>query len=410
MATDVIQPEPKHTLDGEIRSVVVKLRAAYADLVAELPAGRSSAIEVERSLGLNKKLAWQVYRVATSRDALSAGARLPGVAAARQVAAAARKLGVADGVVSRLEALTREFHDTVQRHADDRSSFDLMVSAVTGDGISVREHDLKRSAFRANREIYGKYCESILFCTIAMPGSRPGTMHICALRGLVDLYRLRPGVQLEIARAKFDHTGGVVSPRESIDEDPDHRVGPSSILTEFCSDPLPEIRELSGRDGYTRFIAQTPSLGLTSGVTCFLADIARDMPIDDSEGPHGAGLGSVLEVSTPSKLLVHDCLIHESLFPDGEPEIRVLARRGETSAWPGNEQAPLLPVQESVTALGQGAGVCSTPEIASYSDLLTHVLERLGWDEGRFRTFRSKVEFPVIGSVNWIRFDLSGSA
>ena len=393
-----------HELDREVGEVVGRLRAAYADLLGTLPRGAETAIEVERSLGVSKKLAWQVYRVATAREPLSAGARVPGIAAARQLVRAARKVGVSSDVTDRLEEATRSFHDTVRRHADDRSSFDLMVSAMTGDGIAARDLDLKRTAYRANRQLIGKYCDVDLYTLLVHPGERPGTVHLCSLRGLAGLHRLRPRVQLEISRHRFDWGDGRVQRREAIDETEDEsRI---ALLRDFCSEPIPTIRQVECADGFVRSFAETESLGLRSATTCFLADVTRSTPLTGAGGDEGAAVGHIHEVATPARVLLHDVLIDERVLGDASPELRVLASRRDAGAWPGDDPSVLLPVRERVERIGRGSRAAATLELSRYPAMIDHVVRRLGWDAERLLLFRARIEFPVLHSVVWMRFDL----
>jgi hypothetical protein len=403
---------PVATLDAEIAEAVQRLRAAYADLLAAIPERTGRAIDVERALGLDKKLAWQVFRVATAGDPLSAGARVPGAAAARRVVRAARRHGVSPDVARRLEESTGAFHDAVRRHAGDRSSFDLMVSAVTGDGLAARDEELKRAAFRANRQLLGKYCDADVFTLLVHPGDRPGTVHMCSLRGLVNLYRLRPMTRLEISRHRFDRSDGSVQEREAIDAaDDDAGAPPIALLGEFCDPPLPEIRQVPCPDGFVRSFFETASLGLRSAVTCFLADVVRNSPLVTKDEPAGtAAVGHIHEIATPARLLYHDCLIDDRICDDVSPELRIIANRRDAGTWPGDDRSVLLPVQEDVIRAGRGAATVAAPQVPRYPQMIKHITDRLGWDPDRFVLHRARIEHPVLNSVVWMRFDLSRSS
>jgi hypothetical protein len=394
-------------LDEDVTQALGELRSAYADLLAALPGQLNRAIEVERILELDKKLAWQVYRIATSRELLGAGALVPGAAATRRLIQAAKCHGVSEQIQDRIRATTTAFHETVRRHASDRSSFDLMVSALTGDGLTTRNDELKRTAFRTNRELLGKYCDTDVFTLIVHPGTEPNTVHMCSLRGMVNLYRLRPLTRLEISRHRFDRSDGSVQTREALDEDISS-TSPVALLSEFCSEPMPEIRQVESADGFVRSFAETSQLGLRSAVTCFLADVVRNSPLVTADEVHGtAAIGHIHEVATPARLLLHDCLIDERVCRDIMPELRVITNRRDAGAWSGADPSVLLPVQEIVTRAGRGAQSAATPEVPHYSDMIDHVMNRLGWDPDRLLLFRSRIEHPVLDSVVWMRFDLS---
>lgn len=394
-----------HTLDAEVSEAIGDLRAAYADLLAAIPGDASSSIAVERTLGLNKKLAWQVYRVATAPTPLVAGTRVPGTAAARQVVRAAERLGIDAAIRERIVDGTAAFLDTVNRHADDRSSFDLMVSAVSGDGLAARDEELKRTAFRATRQLAGRYCDVDVYTILAVPGDEPGTVHMCSLRGLVGLRRLRPGVRLEISRHRFDKSGGAVDEREAIVE-PEGDV-PVSVLREFSSQPLPPIRQSVSHDGFVRTFLETRSLGADSAATCFVADVNRNSNFHGSDG--SAGIGHIHRIATPARLLLQDALIDERLIPgDRMPELRILASPNEAERWPpGEDTSALLPVAESVERIGRGPSAVAAPEVPRYAEMVAHVADRLGWDAGRLVVHRARIDHPISQSVAWMRFDLA---
>jgi hypothetical protein len=41
--------------------------------------------------------------------------------------------------------------------------------------------------------------------------------------------------------------------------------------------------------------------------------------------------------------------------------------------------------------------------------MIEHVTDRLGWNADRLLLVRAKIEYPVLNSVVWMRFDLTGA-
>jgi len=403
-------PAAASALDAEVVDAVVSLRGAYADLLAAVPREGTGAIGVERALGISKKLAWQVYRVATAENPLSSGARVPGKAAARQVISAAARLGVSSDVTDRVEIATERFHTAVSEHADDRSSFDLMVRSVTGEGLAGHDAELKRTAYRVNRELMGRCCDVDLFTLLVAPSEKPGHMDMCSLRGLHGLRRLRPDVPLVISRHRFDQGEGNVRQREPVFQDT-IAAGPTGLVAEFSTEPLPSIAAHTGQDGYTRFVANVDRLGTSSAVSCYLADMTRGLPIRSPDG--SCAIGNIHEIGTPAETLFQDMLIDRRLLAeDGfgpiSPELRVLSRRLESTTWPGDDTGVLLPVAERIVRGGRGMPALSTPELPDYPGMVESVTKQLGWDAGNLVLFRVRIEHPVLHSVVWVRLDLAG--
>ncbi|OAB63881.1 hypothetical protein AY599_25895 [Leptolyngbya valderiana BDU 20041] len=403
-------PAAAELLDAAVVEAVTGVRSAYAELLSAVPREGPGAIGVERALGISKKLAWQVYRVATSDNPLGSGARVPGKAATRQVLLAASRAGVSASVTDRVREATERFHAVVSHHADDRSSFDLMVRSVSGDGIVGHDAELKRTAYRANRELVGRCCDVDLFTLLVRRSDTPGQMDMCSLRGLAGLRRLRPDVPLEISRHRFDQGEGNVRTREPVFGDAS-ADGPEGLVEAFSSEPLPSISALVGKDGYTRFVAEVDRLGTTSAVSCYLCDMTRGLSIRSPDGT--AAIGNIHEVATPAQVLYQDMLVDPSLlaedaFGPAHPSLRVLARRPEATVWPGDDAGVVLPVAERLVRGGRGSGAVSAPELPAYPGMIRQIGERLGWNVEDMVLFRVRIEHPVLHSVVWMRLDLEG--
>ncbi|MEM9262901.1 MAG: hypothetical protein AAGA22_04920 [Pseudomonadota bacterium] len=391
--------ETKHQLHKEVNEAASAARSAYAELLACFPGSGDRPVALQRSLGVNKKLAWQVFRVATAHSPLNAGVAVPGISASTQVANAAKKQGVPDAVAERIMTSTQEFHDAVERHAEDRSVFELMVRSVTGEGIENYELDLKRTAFRANRELLGKCAEVSLSSLVIVPGREEGKYDLTLVRGLHDLRRLRPTVPLQIAYHKFSETEELF-PREPISEDDALDEGlPASLLAEYGSQPTPKIRHVHSRAGAIRSFAETEGLGNSSLTTCFLGSVARNVS-------ELGGLNHVVEVSTPSRLLIHDFFVDERLVGQNEPDFCVMSRPADTDLWPGDDPSVVLPGHEQVSFICVGLSSIATPSLPRYTEMMNDVVGRLGWEAERLRLYRTMIEYPILNSVVWTRFDI----
>ncbi|MEM1165760.1 MAG: hypothetical protein AAGI30_05650 [Planctomycetota bacterium] len=392
--------ELKHTLDDEVADVSFRVRAAYADLINALPEAGARPVDLQRVLGINKKLAWQVHRVATAQVPLNAGMCVPGVSASKQVIRAAAKNGVEKEITDRFVTATDDFHKAVERHADDRSAFELMVRSLTGEGLRGHELELKRSAFRVNREIYGKCCDVDFASIIVAPCAREGGTCVTSLRGLVNLRRLRPNVSLEIAKDNFT-SESPISPRLPIDAALADDTQAVPLLTEFCHQPVPRISRHTTSDGLRRSFAETEGLGWASAATCFLGDVVSGIPLSGVAG------NIVHDVATPASLLIYDCLIDERLVGDVYPELRVIGKKADALAWPGEDDSVLIPGHEQVAAMGTGVAAVSTAELPRYPEMLSYACDRLRLEADRLKLFRVSIEYPVLHSVVWMRFNLT---
>ncbi|MEM1164676.1 MAG: hypothetical protein AAGI30_00120 [Planctomycetota bacterium] len=391
---------PETQIDDRVADATRQLKSAFSELIAALPETIDRPVGIERALGLNNKLAWQVHRAAFAEPAITAGVSAPGLAATRSVIKAAKARGVPDGVLARLETAAIRFHDEVPRHADTRSSLEIMIRSVTGEGLSDHERDLKRIAYRANRELIGRCCDLTLACLIVMPAATDGRVDLAVIRGHMNLYRLRSGVPLQVNRSKFADlqlrplAGDQLAPHDA------SNVIENMILEEFSSDPLPPIHHDHHGDGFVRSYADPDQLGLNHAFTCFLWSEIRNVEFQDL-------FNSMVEVSTPTKLLVQDCLIPLSLVDGRMPELRIPEKQSDALAWPGDKRAMVLPIRERVELLGVGTNCLATPGLPRYAEMVHSVARRLGWDAEELGVYRAKIEHPVLHSVSWMRFKSS---
>ena len=103
------------------------------------------------------------------------------------------------------------------------------------------------------------------------------------------------------------------------------------------------------------------------------------------------------EVSIPARALVFDVFVHEDLYP-GAPELRLYdtALHGVADINDPSRDIDRLDMIESVQALGRGGTRVS--EAPLYVDAVGHVFESMGWNEGKFRTYRTRIDYPLYGS------------
>lgn len=336
--------------------------------------------------------------------------RAPGPTALERVLVAANQIGIDAEITQRVLRASDQFQSTMGDHADDRRTFDLMVSSATGDGLETKELDLKRSAFRTNREIMGKYAGVDISTLLLTPGTRDDRVDMTSIRGLVDLYRLRPEASLEISRHRFDRDDGSIHERQAFDQASSELDIPIALLQDFCSTPLPPLRQVNSPDGFVRTLVESVTLGLKSAVTCILADRTLDAdPRDDDTPSLPGGIGHIHEVATPANVLLHDVFVHKSLAWNVMPEMRVIARRRDAIRWPGDDQTVLLPIQEEVKLIGQGIPAAASTDWPNYPMLLEQVCSRIDCNPEDLLLYRCRATYPVLHSVFWMRFRYPGS-
>ncbi|MHC4892856.1 MAG: hypothetical protein ACYTFV_05695 [Planctomycetota bacterium] len=379
------------------REVLGEVRGAYAGLLTALGSPRRPA-DVQTSLGLDKKLAWRVRRVADALDPLEGASFVPSATSAQRVAKAALAQGVERQVVDGVLEATQVFERFVSERADDRASFEAMAAAVSG-GLDPILLEARRAAFRANVLIQGKRSEAMLFAFAMAPGERPDQLRALSLRGHVELQRLRPDASVALSKHRFESGDQPAGTRRPLDPEAAQACS-APVVRALCSDDLPELVHTTEDSGFRLTHLAHADLGSDGALTYVLGDLNDEFPNDP------VAFGSLCEVSTPSRRLVHDFLIHEDLDLDA-PQLRIVGNRHEAEQWPANPGP--LDADARVLELGQGLTHADFPEWSGAHEPLAYAFDKAGWDVSKLRHFRVVIEYPVQGSIAWLRAARAGA-
>jgi hypothetical protein len=168
------------------------------------------------------------------------------------------------------------------------------------------------------------------------------------------------------------------------------------LLPAFSSADLGDLEHVEVASGFRRTFLTGPELGPRGARTYMLGERTDDLPRDEE------ALGSLCEVATPTKRLVHDLLLHEEVDA-APPDVRVVLSRRETEAWPAPDDPGVLPIECRVADLGPGLEGAGLPEGGRHRELLRFGAEAVGIDPQRLRLHRVLVEYPVQHSVVWLR-------
>ncbi len=393
--------------ESEASAVMMQLREALLGLIAGLSGATTRAVDLERRLGVSRTLGWQIHRLVTDPVPLTGARYVPGVAALGQVLRGARAADVPEERIERVEHAMRDFESMVQRHADDRATFMTMLGSLAGPRASGLDVKLRKEAFRLNSQIWGVQVKASLACGIMRPGSDPSVYDMAVVRGLRGVRQLRAGIPFQVSGQRIvDGARRPAFPEEMGEQGgPDHGAGPR-LLSEFCSQPLPEL-ESRIQDGCLHTFLRDAPLGNAGARTIYLADLTRGVGWAEAQGQRNHHIRSTT-VLKPIEALVLDTLVHRDMFGTLHPVAEVfgsLGKLGEKDPY-AFEPGETLPIEPDLKRLGFGPGVMATPHVPRYREMVESVLERVGWDASEFEVFRCVVEYPPLGSMVRVRFDL----
>jgi hypothetical protein len=407
---------PSQSLEGEAAEVIAGVRSAFAGVIGALPTPINKAADVSRVLALSRKLGWQVWRVVDSPDPFTAAQHLPSPAGIDSFLRAAMAAGVGAELVGSARSAADKVESLVVTHAGDRRSLGMMIDSLAGEKREQAEEQHRKLAFQANSFVWGSQVRTRLVLHVLTAGSEPGRADGAIVNGLFGLRRNRPEAKRHLfSTGVRDALATVHSPaREALWPGATGGAVPSGLplVPEFCSHPLPAIRQSEPRDGFVDFeLAEWP-MGETGSVSIVTGEVFRNFATRYRR-PGDTTANLTAHINRATELLVHNMIIREDVFRAVRPEALVYGELDRVErAEAARREDDRLPIRLSVgspgaaaTAAGFGAWA-ATPEVPRYSELLEWVFGRLGWDPREFVVHRLRMAYPVLPSAVVLRFDL----
>ncbi|MDX2147374.1 MAG: hypothetical protein SFZ23_07605 [Planctomycetota bacterium] len=392
--------------------MITSLRSAFSGVLGSVPDRLSKAADVARVFELSRKLGWQVWKVVSATDPLTASQHLPGAAAIEVFLDAAQKKGASGDAIARARAALGRLDALVTTHAGDRSSLDMMLGALAHEGRDQADEHHRRTAFRGNSSIWGCQLRTRLVTHVLRPSSDGERIDIAIVNGLFGLRRVREdvrrtllsmGVRDALAAADAKAARQTIGPGVVLDS----CHPPAPLLGAFCSQPIPKLRAIDHPDGYVALevtewpLGETGSISVVTG-ELFPAFASRYRRAGDTHG------NLVAHVNRPTEVLLHDVLVHESLFPSFAPEALVyseLDRVARTARERREEDR--LPLALSVERVGRGVEALGSTDVPQAPEMIASVLAQLGWPSEQFQAHRLRVGYPVLPSAVILRFELA---
>jgi hypothetical protein len=422
------QPSTQTSFEQDARAALAAVRDSFADIIDNLPERIRRASQLGRALDLDRKLAWKVTKVARTRDVFAVVEHLPGGSGSELFLKAAEKRGITPAMIQSARAALAGFERLIDTHAGDRASLEMMARAFSRDASDGAGGELahRKSAFLGNSATWGVQARAQLSVNIIAPSSDPDRVDIALLSGLIDLRRLRPKVAWVVARMGFVSSEGKPQPPVPPDANREQRRAFADsyripLLSEFCSDPPPDLRASVTDNGMIEIELVEGPVGDTGSLTCifsgepFRAIGSRFSTPGGPGGPGGHGNpGSGdsrahlnAHVRTPSTMLIHDLLVHQDLFGPLRPEAAVYSEvHREVRSAATRDERYRLPVTLSVQPLGRGPDVMRTLDVPRLPQMIQHICTRLGWDPQAFDAYRLQMPYPIVPSAVVMSFDL----
>lgn len=377
--------------DEAASAALVKLRTAVGALLEGLPGPVRGAADIQRVLGLDWALCWQLHKVGTVADPIEAGPDVPRAVPFGKALRAAGEKGVATEVLERAREAFEEFERVVLVHAGDRGAFDSMVRALRPDAAHITMKE-RRGAFRSLASIWGVQAEARYHCAIASPGEKAGLEDAIVLTGYVGIKKLRPGAAVALgSRSRFGPMSNT-TPTENVAVD---------VLAQFCTQPAPQITLKNLDSGVVESMLEVGDVGLMGATTYFLRWMIHDSPIETSPARWGSSVVNRL----PCERVVMDLCVPAGLTNPKTTQVETFGNLRQPDRGWSRDPADRMPVGETMTHLGRNFDRMQTPLVPRCPEMVRAVLTEAGWQDKTFDIYRCVVEYPILHACVATRVD-----
>lgn len=380
--------EPE-TFERAAREAMESLGSALAGLLAVLPGPMDRAVDVERSLDLDKKLAWQVFRLARSQTPAEVG-RVPAARSVRRLLTAAKRRRVPTELIEKVREAFEGFEAFASAHAGDREALASMVRGISPETDEEEEIRVRRSLYRGNAQVWGLRMRQFVRSSIFLPPSdAPG-----AVRGE---FVLSAHIGLEQIRA--DSHAAIVSwarPSGAKRADGTTRLEPSFTLHEqFCSRPLPRVvqRPSVGTGVETELVLT--AVGRPGATTLYTSQTIADVR------PSELARFEVNNIfCIPVENVVFDVYVPAGWSEPRSARAAYYGRRYHPEHVFERRDADLLPQRGTLVRLGEFCGdMPEVPGAPRHAEAVARMLEITGHAGATFDVYRSETKFPALHTL-----------
>jgi hypothetical protein len=392
------------TLQAQASEAYAEARRALAAWVRSLGAPIKRPRDLQLATQLDYKLCWQVVTVINSEVAEGAP-HVPGPVSLKRMLAESKRQRLAEAVVVGLRQGLERFHDAAKSHADTRAGFGSMIAALTSrDVIDVQP---RRNAYRAESEIWGTQLDTYHMLCVFTGRPTRGTYSGLSCSTQVGLRRLRPTANRRIWGFHRDPAAGApqVDPAAQAIDAAAFREYGAPLLPEFCSNPMPRFRVVSGDDGWSFTELNVEGIGRKTAVDlAFGSRVASEPLMAGLETPHAAAATALFFM--PAAMFVMDVLLHRPTFGRPEPKLMIHANGQGIHQLSTARRATPLPIDASVVRLPVEDEALYDPEVPKAPEIARRLLDTAGMPPSEFDAYRVKVPYPILHSVIRMYFEV----
>jgi hypothetical protein len=391
----------------EVSKVMGRVRSALTGMFAPFPEGVRKSRDVQKYLGVDANLSWQVFKLLATSDALGASRFVPAAVSMRRVFDAARERGMEPRQVEAAESAIGEFEELIRRHAGDRSNFESMVAgiAVSSDSESTKHTDLqnRKAIFKGHSYYWGMQLDTRAVTLLLHPNrDNPEKVDYGHLASMLGLKRFRPEANLLVHRYNLTNFGDpLFAPRHDVMDRASMDLCGAPAIARFCTEPLPSFHTVTGSDGAIRSELVSETVGQKSRVDLTFGTLTHNAPISRTLDGSRRFVGPYPRIWLPTKLLLINLVMYRPVYPREKlyPSLKVLGHAAQTKPGDLTDLHGLLPFSERLAYLGPASTSAHTLEAPRYEEMLQFACETQDWDIEDFDIYRAKIEYPLLDTT-----------
>lgn len=389
--------DAKSAIEVRITEAGDALLRGLSGVIDRVPGSDAGPQKLAAQLGIDKVLASRLLKALRSPDAMAVVHRAPGPDPLRRVIKGSAKLGVDPELIADATRAVDRFEELIRSDIGDRSALEAILSAWVPEARREFELRRKQAAYRAMSQLKGVDADVYAEAALLWPSADGQHIDVVWVKAVIGLRRLRPGVAVHFtSRRAVEGVGGRL-PRNLAGDPVDSVEG--AVVEAFSTDPVPTLKtQIVGES--THYLLDASGFGTASAVNLVTCEVNRSELPRYVPRARGRRTWSSSDINIPARRNQFDLFIHQDLFPDESPDLRIYdtAIRGQADVNDPTRDIDQMDLMESIEPLGVGLRRFGSSDVPRYRALLEHVCAELAFDTETLRGYRVASEYPIYGS------------
>ena len=384
-------------LRPRIEAVGRDLRRAIATVLEAVAGPKPRPARITLLIGLDKSLASRFVRALQAPSDLELMHLVPSPAGLRILASLATRYADPASLENLLGA-TERFENLLDSVPGGRAAIDAQISESSPVALEKRAHIAKQASFKSMSFLLGHFCDVLTTSLFLVPSADGKRVDGIEIHRRTGLRRMRPSTPLALMSLwgdPEDHLTENAIHLETLDGDRGSRNPEGFILSEYSTQPIPDLEIVHDEDMTTLVLAGDPNVQAPAQFTSAFR-IRNGWPLEPEARTYGLR-GYVLHM--PCRRMVRDVYVAESLYADASPQISYLLPGPRAAMRPPREDGRRhfneVDLTTSIEQLPPGLPSYTIHGVMNHGAAVRHVLERSGHGATRFRGWRCAVTYPV---------------